>query len=290
MAMIKNRHGKQYYLDNKLKHNIDVLLDGARDNDDLLIVVDGPERAGKSLFMRQIANYCAEKMGTYFSVDNIHFSLKDYIDYSIEAPWYTVNILDEGRKILNRKSAMAAETVKFTNYMSECAKKRQIHIIACPAFHDLDKYIVNWRMKLLIHVNKSFVEDPTTDSGYRLHRGDYIVYPVDNHLSKSYFYPYSYPKKYAFQGRFNDIEVLKTVDQYELKKDHNLLEKYHSSKEQEKISKYEEMWRNRVLRLIVTLEEFRGIKRGEMADMMGIELSNLNKAISIHGKSKSNKS
>jgi len=286
MAMIKNRHGKQYYLDNKLKHNIDVLLDGARDNDDLLIVVDGPERAGKSLFMRQIANYCAEKMGTYFSVDNIHFSLKDYIDYSIEAPWYTVNILDEGRKILNRKSAMAAETVKFTNYMSECAKKRQIHIIACPAFHDLDKYIVNWRMKLLVHIHKSFVEDSSTDSGYRLKRGDYTVYAVDNHLTKSYFFPYSYPKKYAFMGRFNDVEVLKSVDPYEKKKDANLLEKYHSSQEQERINKYEEMWRSRALRLVISLEEFRDIKRGEMADMMGIQLSNLNTAIQRNGKSK----
>jgi len=283
MAVINVTENKTFYLDNKLKKNIDILLDACKEDDDFLLIFDGAEGAGKSLFMRQVGYYCAQRMGVPFTVDNIHFQLNSYVDKSIESPFYTINILDESRKILNKRAAMSRESKKFTNYLSECRKKRQIHLIALPAFHELDKNIVLWRAKLLIHVDKYFVEDSTKESGFGLKRGDYRVYLMDQYLKKCYLYPYSYPKKYEFTGQFKPVEVI-DLSQYESKKDDNLELKYHSKYEEIELGKREKMWRTRTLKLVKGMEDNRQISRGEMADVIGMEVNTLNKVISQHGE------
>jgi len=131
MVMVKV-NDTEWYEDKVFLNNLDVYLDAMKDNDDLVIVLDGAERAGKSKRARQIARYCSNKLGSKFCEDNIHFQLQDYLDFSIDSPEYTVCILDEARNVLNKRSSMSKGNKKFTNYISECAKKRQVHIICFP--------------------------------------------------------------------------------------------------------------------------------------------------------------
>lgn len=233
MAVIEVDSNKTFYIDNQLKENLDILLDGLKQNDDFVIVIDGPEGAGKSKLAQQIGFYCAKRLGTPFGVDNIHFQLNDYIDFSIEKPEYTVLILDEARKILNRKSATSNEVKKFTNYLSECRSNKQVHIICLPAYHDLDKYVALWRMKCVIHLKKYFVESSKFESGYEIRRGEYFAYFNVKNLQYWYDKPYNYPNQYELTGKFKNVDVIDEKE-YQEKKGLNLLEKYHSSKEKEK--------------------------------------------------------
>jgi hypothetical protein len=265
---------KTWYEDKVFKQNLDIYLDGMKNNDDLVLVLDGPERSGKSKRARQIAKYCANYLGTKFSPKNVHFQLQEYLDFSIESPEYTVCVLDEARNVLNKKSSMSKINKKFTNYISECAKKRQVHIICLPAFHDLDRYISLWRMKFVTNINKWYEPDKTKTSGFKLARGKYYLYMNDVYLKDSYHYPYKYPRRWETIGQFNDIEVFseEELKEYENKKDTNIMKKYHSSSEEEELTKTEKKWKSRWFSVVSWMKINRGISVGELADASNMEI------------------
>jgi len=273
--------GKKWYEDKKFKQNLDIYLDAIKQNDDLIIVVDGLERSGKSLRLRQIGKYCANYLGTEFSDKNIHQDLKEYIDFSIESPQYTVCILDESRNLLNKKNSMSKPAKKFTNFLSECGKYNQVHIIALPAYHDLDKYIVLWRMKFLIHVQKWFEADEQNKSGFKLSRGKYKMYMNDKFLKDCYKYPYAYPKRWETKGQFTNVEVLdkEELKRYEDKKDANIEERYHSKNEEKQLSKLEERWKSRWVGLALGMRNNRGITNGEIADLSKMEVKTVSSTL-----------
>lgn len=278
--------GKKLYEDKKWLQNLDIYLDAMADNDDLVLVVDGLERAGKSFRIRQIAKYCAQWLGTTFSDKNVHFELQSYLDFSIESAQYTVCVLDEGRNVLNKKNSMSKINKKFTNYISECAKKRQVHIIAAPAFHDIDKYITDWRMKCLVHMHKWYEEDTERKSGYSMQRGKYTLYMNDEYLKDSYKYPYRYPKRWETIGVYSNIEVFTKaeLDRYEKMKDVNMEKKYHSKSAEEELNKMEKMWRTRALDLAAHCVNARGVTQGEVADAMGVGYDNYLKTVQRFGR------
>lgn len=281
-------HDLEWYEDKIFKQNLDIWLDGMMDNDDLVLVFDGLERSGKSLRMRQVAKYCASVLKTKFDDTNIFFQLNDYVDFSIESSEYTICILDEGRNVLNKKSSMSKGNKKFTNYISECAKKRQVHLIALPAYHDLDRYISNWRMKAVVHLHKWYENDDKKFSGYKLSRGKYTFYMNDDYLKDSYNYPYRYPRRWETIGRFNNIETFSKneLKRYEDKKDENMEIKYHSKYENMELNKTEQMWKKRTFKLANHCELSRGLTRGEISDALGMELKNFQRQLEIQAKAK----
>jgi len=268
MAIIEIDSNRTFYLENSLKENLDILLDGLKQDDDFLIVIDGPEGAGKSILAQQIGFYCAKRLGTPFTIENIHFQLNDYIDFSIEKPEYTVLVLDEARKILNRKSATTLEVKKFTNYISECRNKRQVHIICLPAYHDLDKYVALWRMKALIHLKKYFVESNKFDSGYELKRGKYVAFFNMKNVQYWYDKPYNYPTTFDLRGEFKNVDVI-DKEEYIEKKGENLYEKYHSSKEAEKENRLMIQYRKFIYHLCTRLRTDYGYTVSDLAKFGG---------------------
>lgn len=263
---------KKWYEDKKYLQNLDIFLDAMKDNDDLVIIFDGKERAGKSKRLRQVAKYCADYLGTTFSQKNIKQDLQQYMDFSIESENYTVCIMDEGRNQLNRKSSMTKIAKKFTNFLSECGKRKQVHIIALPAYHDLDKYLVLWRMKFVIHVHKWYEKDTTKRSGYRLARGKYTMYMNDKYLKDCYNYPYAYPKRWETKGEYSNVEVLTDTDLklYDHDKDLNIEQRYHSKYEEIELGQREKMWKERAKKLILALIE-RDTPEMTIADMIGFK-------------------
>lgn len=279
-------NAKSWYENKTWLKNLDILLDAMKENDDLVIVVDGKERAGKSFRIRQIAKYCANYLGTSFTDENVFFTLQDYIDFSLSKPFYTVCVLDEGRNVLSRKSSMTKGNKKFTNYLSECGKRRQVHIIAAPAFHDLDRNVITWRCKGVVHLIKWFEEDTTTPSGYKLHRGSYVFYMNNDDLIRQYEFPYFYPKHYEVRDSFSNVEIFtkEELDRYEEKKDVNMEKKYHSKYEEEQLGKYEQTWKYRFTNLVNHCMKARGITLGEIADTSQMEVANLTKHLQREDK------
>lgn len=276
MVMI-NIKDKTWYEEKNWLQNLDIYLDGMQENDDLVLFVDGPERAGKSFRIRQIAKYCANYLGTEFTDENVFFGLNEYIDFSLKSPFYTICVLDEGRNVLSRKSSMSKSNKKFTNYLSECGKKRQVHIIASPAYHDIDRYIIMWRAKGVVHLHKWYEPNPTNKSGYKLARGVFTFYMNDDYLKKCYDFPYSYPRKWEVKGNFSNVEVFsdEELKRYEEKKDVNMEKKYHSKYEDEEIGRLEKTWKNRYILLLEHFQNARGVTIGEIADASRMEVSTL---------------
>ena len=176
---------------------------------------------------------------------------------------------------------MSRVNKKFTNYISECAKKRQVHIIAAPAFHDIDKYVTDWRMKFLIHMHKWYEKDETTDTGYKMKRGEYTMYMNDDYLKDSYRYSYRYPRRWETKGRYSNIEVFsdKELAEYEQDKDNNMELKYHSRSAEAELGKREQMWRTRWFGIVDLCLNSRGISRGELADASKMEMGTFNNSL-----------
>ncbi len=258
----------QWYEDKTFLTNLNIYLDSISENDDLVVCVDGKEGAGKSLRLRQIAAYCADYLGSTFNNDNIKFDLQKYMDFSIESPPNTVCVLDESRNQLNRKNSMTKIVKRFTSFLSECRKYKQVHIIALPAYHDLDRYVVSWRMKFLVHLHKWFEADEKAKSGFKLARGKYTLYINDNYLKDSYNYPYRYPLKWVTKGRFNNVEILSKEDlkKYEDEKDANIETRYHSKHIEADLTKTEKMWKGRWVGLVKGITDNTKITYGDIGE------------------------
>jgi len=201
MVVITLANGMTFYLQKQTKLELDIALNEVKnDNMDIVLVIDGGEGTGKSTFARQLGAYCGQYMKVQFGVDNIHFGLDQYIKASDENGKFHINLMDESRAILNKKRSMSNPAVRFTNYISECRDKNQIHIILLPAFHDLDNYISQWRMKYLLHCTARYAnKDAGTNNpadNWQLVKGEYYLFPSDRNLMRYI----SNPQKY---GRYN---------------------------------------------------------------------------------------
>jgi len=233
MVTVPVRHSSRgVYLHKKLAQSIDLQLDKIEHNEqDALIFIDGPEGSGKSFAARQIGYYVAHELGTSFGLDNVHNDLQSYINFSLDAPQRSVVVMDEGRKVLNRKRSMGKEAVRFTNYLSECREDiHQFHIVCAPSFQDVDSYVAKWRMKFLIHMFLTW--EKATDkyrTGEKPVLGNYMVYDNNQKLKQHYDWGnYSYPKKWWAKGKFNGTEVFTKdeIRKYKRQKKGKMREKY----------------------------------------------------------------
>lgn len=195
---------------------------------DVLILLDGYEGTGKSYLARGLGfviSYIIEKITGQphnFDANNIQFDLNEYVKSSFYGQPFHINLLDESRKVANKLRSNSKEAVKFTNYLSECRSKQQVHIVLLPAFHDLVKYIVLWRMSFLIHVKKKYKTEFFQDQEMlSLDRGEFHVYSDRDAIKYAYMNPYKYPNRTDYWARWTAEEVFSDEE----------LQKYKDNKE-----------------------------------------------------------
>jgi len=233
----KDGYAKIHYRDNcilnihqKLVGELLILFNNMMyHNMDIVLCLSGPEGSGKSFAGRIIGAFFRWLINCELSVDDIHFDLMPYLNKSVKGKKCDINILDEAKDILDKKRSMSKSNKIFTDYMSKCRFKNQIHIIILPAIHDLDSRISLWRMNLLIHNLKLHYPDKTQLGGYKLQRGYFKAYGLDEELQKSINNhsksgKYRLPEKYSFHGRFFDNEPFtdEQLKLYEEKKNESI--------------------------------------------------------------------
>ena len=196
-----------------LREELDMLLYQVKNEGmDLLIVIDGKEGVGKTRTERLIGAYCADKLGTPFGVDNIHYSTEDYMKASEKMGRFTVHCLDEAGVILHRASSNTRVARRFTKYLQVAREgNNQVHIITLPAYHILDGYVVNWRCKFVLHMYGEKIDDPNAPSGKRIKRGAFKVYPNNDFLTECWnlhqaLKVFRYPKGWYIHDRMPDCE------------------------------------------------------------------------------------
>lgn len=243
--IIPNPNGN-YFIEDKLAHSLNAYIDAIfKYNQDLVLVFDGAEGAGKSELMKQVGYYCKYyikqkyNIEREFSLNNIKFDLDDYVKsaISLENEKGHIHDLDESRAVANRKRSTSKGNIGFTNYLSECRSAGHIHLIALPAYHDLDSYIAIWRCSFLIHIEKYFRKAKDDENGvpiYELVLGTYKVYLNDSTLKAMYYHKmrYIYPRKCVFSGRFDKTTII-DEEAYESKKRESRAKRYSEEEETE---------------------------------------------------------
>lgn len=242
------------------------------DDDDFVIIICGEEGAGKSLLARQIGAFVGEKTGNGFGIDNIHFDADAYKEASEKSKKKAeVNILDETRSSLLRSSSTTKKNKLFTNWFSENRNKNQIHVLLLPAYHDLDKYMAIWRVKLVIKVIKSRIADKDRESGKKIQRGHYALYSPDElreyYFRQSTFGYYRYPAP-TVKGAFPAFEPLEDISGYERKKEEFRQKKAEAldenKKEEKQLPKPEVSINKNVLELKSVIRKYTSITMEEI--------------------------
>jgi len=264
----------------KLKKNIDILLADVKHSEmDAFIVLDGYEGTGKSFGGRGLGMYCATVLETTFDVKDIEFSTKEYMKNSLKGPKFKINVLDESRKALGKGKTRDWEVQKFLDYISECRSKRQIHILCLPAFHDLSKYLVLWRMGILIHFLKEYVEDDNGISDYKLVRGQFKAYTDQKSLNYCYEHPYQYPKKWDVWDRWSNKEVFteEQLKAYNQKKDDHMNKKYLSQEKTELNNRHKAAFRRKLIPKL----KLKGWTNSDLAELFECQRSSITADLQI---------
>lgn len=152
-----NDRGYNLWMDPFLKVQLDNVRKAVRRDDDFVGIVDGMERAGKSVFGMHLAHYLS---GGNLKLKNVVFDAEDFIYRVRGADKYDAIVFDEAFRGGSWRQAMSKISNALTQVMMEMGQKNLFIIIIIPDALELSSYIKFHRSKVLFHVYK-----------YKGHRG-----------------------------------------------------------------------------------------------------------------------
>lgn len=137
------------YLDGFLKKRLDKVRKLIDENWDAPILIDGPERSGKSTLAMTIGYYLSD---TQLTANNFATGLTDCAKKIKEVPDKSILIVDEGSLVFSSKDAMSRAQKQLMKILDVVGQKNLIIIICLPSFFDLNKQIAIRRSRFLLHV------------------------------------------------------------------------------------------------------------------------------------------
>lgn len=213
---------EQFYIDGYLKQNLDDLKNIVTEDWDMIIVVDGYEGSGKSVFAMQCAKYCDHTL----NLDRVVFNPDDFKKAVKDAKQYQAIVYDEAYGGLASKSALSKVNKTLVQMLTVIRQRNLFVFIVLPTFFDLDKYVALWRSRALMHVY--------TDANMK--RGYFEFYNAARkkqmYVMGKKFYEYR-QGKCNFRGRFTNKWV---VDKAEY--DHKKLTRSLDAEQKEALNVY----------------------------------------------------
>ena len=146
-------NGVSYHLDRSLQGVWDTIRNGqlVKTEEDRVYVVDGKERAGKSLFALQQACY----LDSTFNLDRVVFTPEEFVEAIKKAERGKVIIYDEAFFGLSSRSAISKVNKEIVKCLMEVGQKNLIIFLVMPSFFELDRYVSLHRAVGLFHVYKN---------------------------------------------------------------------------------------------------------------------------------------
>ena len=153
-----------FYMDDRLKLQLDVLLKNIKNDWDFTIIItgQGEVRVGKSYIASQIACYWAYMIWKMYGIkvpfnlnDNFVFQGNDLIKKGNELGTkfpYSPLIFDEAGADLEGRKVMSGATQQVLDYFRECGQYNMLNVLVLPEFFDLPKGIALSRSIFLIDV------------------------------------------------------------------------------------------------------------------------------------------
>lgn len=222
--MVKvNVNGYDLYLDGYLQKNLDMAKKTIKKDWDMIFIVDGPERAGKSNITQQIALYCDPT----FNLDRVVFTPKQFEEAVLNAEPFQAVVWDEAITGADATQTVTNIWKVLKKLMVQMGQKNLYVFIVIHSFFDLNKYLALWRTRALIHVYHDKFE-----------RGYFQFYNEERkkylYVKGKKFYEYKLGRP-NFIGRFKKGYVV-NEQAYRNKKEISLQE----PEEKEKRNRYQE--------------------------------------------------
>tara|TARA_Y100000310_G_scaffold315737_1_gene366616 strand:+ start:4023 stop:4838 length:816 start_codon:yes stop_codon:yes gene_type:complete len=245
---------KEYRMDGYLKSDLDHMKQQIKDDWDFVIIVDGLEGAGKSVFAQQIAYYLHEAKEE-FSVKNICFSGEEFRKRCQEVPQYSAVIFDESFRGLSSRGTMSKQNKNLVRMLNEVRQRNLYIILVIPSFFELDRYPAIHRSQALYHVK--------VDKNSK--RGFFLAYGVDRKKTLYLFGKKGYNYYAAKQNYYGNYPKHYCVNENEYKK--RKWNAQFEDEEEKQEGKFETRYRNYTLILMEELKQ-RGLEIREIANLL----------------------
>ena len=147
---IDNKEFLSYHIDTDVKRKWDRLRNNnlVKADEDRCYIIDGKERAGKSLYALQQAKY----IDPNFDVNNICYTPNDFLERVRNAPQGSVIVFDEAFRGLSSKGTQSKVNKAIVEAMMEMGQRNLVVFIVLPSFFMLEKYVTIHRSTALFHV------------------------------------------------------------------------------------------------------------------------------------------
>ena len=184
------------YADGWLLKNMELAAKQVRKDHDMVFVGDGPEGAGKSVMMMQVAYM----LDPTFNIDRVCFTAEEFMRAVKNAEKYQAILFDEAFRGLSSRQSLSPLMEALIKMFAEIRQKNLFILVVMPCFFELTKYIAMWRSRALIHVYLRRGERGSfAFYGPRAKRRLYI------YGKKDYNYGKAYP---SFRGTFPHFYVI----------------------------------------------------------------------------------
>lgn len=218
---------KKYVMNDTLVSNLKTARRVVKNDWDMVFLIDGAERSGKSVMAAQMAYYCDPTL----NLDRVTFTSDEFRNAILNAKPYTAVIYDEAYTGLSSRGTMSNINKAIVEMLAEIGQKNLFVFIVMPTFFDLDKYAALWRSRALIHIY----------TGDNFHRGFFAFYNIDRkknlYLLGKKLYKYDVVKP-NFTGRFSGYYPLDS-DEYKKKKYDSLMARSEKNYDQEVVKRAE---------------------------------------------------
>lgn len=146
MVMVTDRN---FYMNEYLKKNLDILKKKIRQDWYFIIIVSGSNRVrvGKSTLAQQISYYLDPK----YSFTNLTFESHNLKNISLKLPKYTVVHFDEAMAGFDAKRAMESFQKDLLDFLAQAGQLNQFLILVLPDFFVLNKEIATNQSICLIN-------------------------------------------------------------------------------------------------------------------------------------------
>ncbi len=147
-------NGKSFYIDGRLKEQLEkkIIPYLKRKDKDVVFIVDGMERSGKSVFAMQIGAFASSLLGSKFDLSCVCMAPDEWKKKIENADKNQVVIYDEAHRGMASRRALSEINKILIDLMMEMGQKNLFVIVVLPTFFMLDKYPALFRARGLFHI------------------------------------------------------------------------------------------------------------------------------------------
>lgn len=210
MVIVKttvNQVETPYYMDGWLHNRLTkkVIPRVHKKDKDWVCLIDGEERAGKSVFAQQLA----KTLDPSFTHERMCHTGEEFKNAIINAKKHEAIVFDEAINGLDVKGSLSRLNRELVRLMMEMGQKNLFVIVVLPTFFMLDKYVVFFRSKGLFHVYEN-----RGRQGFWRYYGK--VKKRMLYIQGKKYYNYGWPRTRR-RGRFNETYLI-DENEYRAKK------------------------------------------------------------------------